>query len=152
MGPYTSPQRPPVSPGGQISDGGHTSQIRLPPHAQLQELQEELDDEGPDGAENFLTMINEEMEEVDYHYPPRNTNPIIEQKNQELVTPTPKKEKSSGLGFGIKQGMRLSSKKAGQNKKDKPLLYGEGKDVPAILKAPKEPDPEFKGFDGFFLY
>ena len=141
-----SSQRPPVGPGGGFQAEGHATQVWLPPYEQLQELEEELDDDDePDGAENILTMI-EEMEEVDFQHPPKLSNPIAEEKRGPIVTK--KEEKSNGLGFGIMQGLRLSKKSAA----DKKTKQGGNVPVPAILKAPKEPDPEFKGFDGFFMY
>lgn len=168
ISPTASSQRPPVSPGGQPGTQQPAVSIPVlqvspqavlqPPHVELQDLQEELDnDDEPDGAENFLSMI-EEIEEVEYpQYPPRNFNPISQARAPFPNAPIMKKEEPAktssgggGLGFGVKKGLRLSSKK--QEKKQDKKNMQQAVQIPAHLQDPKEGQPEIKGFDGFFLY
>ena len=141
-------QRPPVAPGGQTADEGQAFQVFLPPQAQLEELQEELDDDDePDGAEKFLTMIDEEMDEPDNLYPPVTTNPIALANRMPIVVPP------SSMGQHVsgadkeeeKSGLKIFNKRSGGADKKKQ----KGK---AFQMPPSEPEPEVKGFDGFFLY
>jgi len=141
-------QRPPVAPGGQTADEGQAFQVFLPPQAQLKELQEELDDNNePDGAENFLAMINEEMDESDTLYPPLVTNPIALANHMAAMPPPTMGPYESGGVVEEKPSRKASNKKSVADKKKQ-----KEKRERALLKPSSEPDPEVKGFDGFFLY
>lgn len=146
MGP-TMQARPPVAPGG-LQNVGSFPPMYMPPHKQLRELQEELEeDREADGAENELAMIDE-ADEIDYHQPIGSESPL----QKDIIAGGGGKNKEAksegGLGFGIMQGLRFSKRSKELDMKNK----ARNRIPPELKDLKKEEEPEVKGFDGFFMY
>lgn len=139
-GDYSDPRqispnfRPPVAPGGLQS--GYSYQ---PPHLQLQQLVEELEeDREGDGEEEGVKRIEEVPEALPAH------------KDVAMGDPNKIKQSEGGLGKLRVLKVIMSTKPTNEPQPPRPQPAEKAKD--AKVKDANTDGNEIKGFDDFFMY